>query len=219
LDAWPWPWRPGDPPVRAPAALGTRLRRELDLLLEHEDWRLALARLQEWGGLRLLDPGLQADPRWPRRLRWAQRLRLPLVVALLAAADEPLALAERLQLPHRHHKLLAQFLVLRPALRREREDGPSAAADGGGLDGRGVDTPWTWCERLEAPGVSPPAVALALACGLGPRRPLLRWLLRWRHLGPASSSQELIAAGVPPGPALGAALRRSRQKRLERERS
>ncbi|MEB3156561.1 MAG: CCA tRNA nucleotidyltransferase, partial [Cyanobacteriota bacterium] len=90
--------------------------------------------------------------------------------------------------------------------------------EGGGRTARGQDTPWTWCERLEAQGVSPPAVALALACGLGPRRPLLRWLLRWRHLGPECSSQELIAAGVPPGPGLGAALRCSRQERLERER-
>ncbi|MEB3242852.1 MAG: hypothetical protein VKO44_04375, partial [Cyanobacteriota bacterium] len=170
LAAWPWPWRPGDPPAQAPAALGTRLRRELELLLEQEDWRLALARLQEWGGLGLLDPALQADSCWPRRLRWAERLHLPLVVALLAAAADPLALAERLQLPHRHHKLLAQFLTLRQALRREREGGAPAAAEGGGRTARGQDTPWTWCERLEAQGVSPPAVALALACGLGPRR-------------------------------------------------
>ncbi|MFM8544098.1 MAG: CCA tRNA nucleotidyltransferase, partial [Vulcanococcus sp.] len=78
--------------------------------------------------------------------------------------------------------------------------------------------PWSWCQRLEAPGLSPEAVALALACGLGPRRPLLRWLLRWRHLGPEQTSQALIAAGVPPGPGLGERLRRSRRERLERER-
>ena len=29
LKAWPWSWRPGDPPALAPAALGTRLRMEL----------------------------------------------------------------------------------------------------------------------------------------------------------------------------------------------
>ena len=206
LAAWPWPWRPGHPPVQAPAALGTRLRRELELLLEREDWRLALACLQAWGGLGLLDPAIQADQHWPRRLHWAERLRLPLVVALLAVAEHPLPLAERLQLPHRHHKLLAQFLTLRRVLTRAAPEG------------RDLETAWTWCERLEAPRLSPSAVALALACGHGPRRPLLRWLLRWRHLGPSRSSQELIAAGVPPGPALGAALRRSRQERLERER-
>ena len=205
LAAWPWPWRPGDPPGQAPAALGTRLRRELDLLLEHEAWPLALKCLQAWGGLLLLDPALQADRHWPRRLHWARRFRLPLIVALLAEADHPLPLAERLQLPHRHHKLLAQFLTLRHQLTPDPIQQVPA-------------TPWHWCERLESPGLSPPAVALALVCGIGPRRPLLRWLLRWRQLGPESSARDLIAAGLRPGPELGERLRRSRRERLERER-
>ena len=46
LAAWPWTWRPGDPPSQAPAALGTRLRRELDLLLEQDTWPIALECLQ-----------------------------------------------------------------------------------------------------------------------------------------------------------------------------
>ncbi len=201
LAAWPWPWRPGDPPARAPAALATRLRRELELLLEHENWRLALACLQGWGGLLLLDSALQEDGHWRRRLHWAQRLRQPLIVALIAAAEHPLPLAERLQLPHRHHALLAQFLSLGGTLAR-----PSPVSPG------------EWCERLERPGLSPSAVALALACGVGPRRPLLRWLLRWRHLGPERTAAELIASGLRPGPELGERLRRSRRERLERER-
>jgi poly(A) polymerase len=53
---------------------------------------------------------------------------------------------------------------------------------------------------------------------VGPRRPLLRWLLRWRHLGPARTAQDLMADGVPPGPELGERLRQSRRERLERER-
>ena len=51
------------------------------------------------------------------------------------------------------------------------------------------------------------AVALALACGLQPRRPLLRWCLRWRHLQPRQTAQQLLAAGVPRGPELGQRLR------------
>ncbi len=242
LAAWPWPWQPGDAPGLAPAALGTRLRRELDILLEHETWPLALECLQAWGGLLLLDPALQADRQWPRRLHWARRFRLPPVVALLAAADHPLPLAERLQLPHRHHKLLAQFLALRHQLTEAPSSHDPQGQDPKGQDPKGQDpkgqhpasipfpsgslptdlqepeTPWHWCERLESPGLSPPAVALALACGLGPRRPLLRWLLRWRQLGPECSARDLMAAGLRPGPELGARLRRSRRERLERER-
>jgi len=207
LASWPWVWRPGDPPHRAPAALGTRLRREMELLLERENWRIALDRLQAWGGLVLLDAALQADRRWPRRLHWARRLGVPRIVALIAVAPDPLALAERLQLPHRHHRLLEAFSHLRQALARET----------GGAGG-GAGTAWSWCQRLEAPGGSPEAVALALACGLGPRRPLLRWLLRWRHLRSERSAEELMAAGVPRGPELGDALRRCRQERLNQER-
>jgi poly(A) polymerase len=209
LAAWPWPWRPGDPPGQAPPALGTRLRRELDLLLERENWRLALERLQDWGGLVLLDPRLQCDRHWARRLHWATRLQVPPLVALIAAAEDPATLAERLRVPHRQAQLLIQFADLRRRL----------AAVPPPTSGQARGTAWTWCQLLETPRLAPAAVALALVCGMGPRRPLLRWLLRWRLLGPELSSQDLLASGVPPGPELGTQLRRSRRQRLERERS
>ena len=208
LAAWPWPWRAGDPPGQAPAALGTRLRREFELMLERENWRLALERLQAWGGLQLLEPRLQKDPHWRLRLSWATRLGLPLLVALIAIAENPLALAERLQVPHRDHLMLRQL----GDLRRQLAEGAPATEE------QAAWTPWQWCQLLETPGLSPATVALALASGLPPRRPLLRWLLRWRHLGPECTAKELIASGVPPGPELGERLRRSRQRRLERER-
>jgi poly(A) polymerase len=206
LAEWPWAWRLGDAPGAAPPALGTRLRMELEVLLEREAWPRALAALQAWGGLRLLDGALQADTTWKRRLRWATRLQLPLLPALLAGAAEPLALAERLQVPHRHHLLLAQFLRLRSRL---------ATAAGEGLP----RDPAQWCALLEAPGTGPEAIALALACGIGPRRPLLRWWLLWRHLQSELSAAELMAAeGLAPGPAVGERLSQLRRERLARER-
>jgi poly(A) polymerase len=204
LADWPWGWRPGDPPGLAPAALGTRLRMELELLLEREPWRAALAALQAWGGLALLDPQLQADRHWRRRLTWAVRLQLPLLPALLAGAADPLAVAERLQLPHRQHRLLAHWLQLCRHL-------PHAT------EARALTVP-DWCALLEGPGHGPEAVALALAAGSGPRRPLLRWLLRWRQLRSPVQAADLIAAGLRPGPALGEELRRRRAERLAAER-
>jgi poly(A) polymerase len=208
LAHWPWPWRPGDPPASAPPALGTRLRMELELLLERESWPLALTALQEWGALPLLDRALQADRGWRRRLRWAERLGLPRMVALLVGAQDPLALAERLQLPHRQHRLLAHFLHLRDRLGAAGDD-PAAAPRW---------PPSRWCALLEAPGISPEAVALALAAEVGPRRPLLRWWLRWRHIRSPIAAEQLIAEGFRPGPALGERLRQLRGERLERER-
>ena len=202
LAAWPWAWRLGDPPGQAPAALGTRLRMELELLLEREPWPRALAVLQAWGGLALLDPALQLDRRWRRRLRWAERLGVPRMVALVAAAHDPLALAERLQLPHRQHQLLAGLQELRRRL---------AKAEAG-------DSPAAWTARLEGHGLPAEAVALALAAGVGPRRPLLRWWLRWRHLAAGTTARELMAGGLPAGPALGEHLRWLRAQRLGAER-
>ena len=204
LAAWPWPWHSGDAPAQAPAALGTRLRMELELLLEREPWPLALALLQEWGGLVLLDPALQEDRFWRRRLRWAERLGLPLVVALLVGAGDPLALAERLQLPHRHHRLLVGFSELRERL---RQLGPGAGV-----------SPARWSALLEGQAVPAEAVALALAAGVGPRRPLLRWWLRWRHLRAPTTARELMAQGMPAGPALGKRLRELRADLLDHER-
>ena len=59
------------------------------------------------------------------------------------------------------------------------------------------------------------AVAMALACGLQPRRPLLRWWLRWRRLQPRQSAQQLLDAGVPRGPELGRQLRALRVEAIE----
>ena len=205
LVQWPWPWRQGDPPAEAPSALGTRLRMELELLLEREPWPAALGALQRWGALALLDPTLQADRQWPRRLRWAARLGVPLLVALAAGARQPLALAERLQLPHRQHRLLAQWLELRRRLVEHQLEGSPAQ-------------PEHWCALLEASGCSPEAVALALACSSGPRRPLLRWLLRWRQVKAELTAADLLAAGMRQGPELGQRLRQLRAERLRLER-
>jgi poly(A) polymerase len=140
-------------------------------------------------------------------LRWAQRFGVPLLPAWLAAASDPAAVAARLQLPHQGQKLLHQLVQLRHWL--EEVQGRSS-----------VWTPADWCEALEVEGKgwSAQAVALALATGAGPRRPLLRWWLRWRHLKAPVTAKELMAGGLSPGPALGEELRRQRALRLDQER-
>ena len=208
LIQWPWDWQAGDHPAQAPSALGTRLRMELELLLERENWKAALRALQGWGALTLLDPALQADGRWQRRLTWARRMGLDLMPALVAGAGDPIAFADRLQLPHRHHRQLTQFLILRDRLEAVRcvEDLRSWP-------------PSRWCAFLERTGTSAEAVALILVAGGGPRRQLLRWWLRWRHLSPDTSAESLMAAGLAPGPALGKRLRQLRAERVDRERT
>ena len=88
---------------------------------------------------------------------------------------------------------------------------------------------WTaadWTAALEGwPGADGPeriaavameqAVELAIACGQQPRGPLLRWARRWRHVRPHQTAQDLMAAGVARGPALGQELRRLRAEALD----
>jgi poly(A) polymerase len=217
-----WPWRGGE--AGTPPALGTRLRMELDQLLGREPWPRALDLLQGWGALTLLDPGLQADRHWRRRLRWAERL-LPLaalpawpaepwrLMALLAGLADPLAPADRLQLPHRSQQVLRGLLRLRRWLAAEQ--GAAAATGPAGL-----------AVVLERHGFGPEAVLLAVVSGPPEglanwrhwRRGLLRWLLRWRTITAPTTARELLAEGLPAGPAIGERLRALRAEQLGRER-
>ena len=200
LQAWPWPWRHGDPVGQAPPALSTRLRMELDRLIEREPWSEALHLLQTWGALELLDPALQLDRRWRRRLHRAGHLGVPLLPALLIGASDPVAVAQRLQLPQQQQHLLQQALDLMAWL-----EAGAPLADW---------SPADWTLALEGKGWSPQAVALTVAASHSCWRPLLRWWGRWRHVTSPQSARELIAAGWTPGPALGAELQRRRLQRL-----
>ncbi|MFM2173355.1 MAG: hypothetical protein RLZZ54_1282 [Cyanobacteriota bacterium] len=210
LQRWPWSWKPGDPADQAPPALSTRLRMELELLLDHEPWAAALSQLQQWGALVLLEEGLQRDGALQRRLRWAARLGLPRLLALLMGADDPVALAQRLQLPHRQQQLLGRSSQL---LRRLQQQSAVAALP---------QTAAAWAEQLETGTDASQVVQLVLvAASHQPkppwRRPLLRWLLRWRLLVAPVTAQNLLEQGYLPGPALGAALKEARAKRLASE--
>lgn len=204
LSSWPWHWRLGDDPCQAPPALATRLRMELELLLERERWRVGLQCLQQWGALRLLDPGLQSVPRLFRRLRWGQRLGLPLLLCLTAAAGDPCHLAARLQLPQQQQHWLAELQRLEAWLDQAAEEASPQA--------------WSaarWAQALEGGAWSEHAVALAVSSGTRLWRPLLRWWGRWRHARSPKTARQLMAEGWTAGPQLGEELRRLRLAELE----
>ena len=193
---WPWPWASGDAVLSAPPALASRLRMELERLLEREPWAAALDLLAEWQALPLLDPQLQQDPHRIERLRWARRLGLPLMPALLLGAADPVAVAQRLQIPGKQQQWLQQCGAIGDWL----ADTPPALQT----------SPSIWSTALEDQGWQPEAVALAVT--LRPRqwKPLLRWWGRWRRIQAPQTARDLIAAGWQPGPAIGAELRRQR---------
>ena len=203
LALWPWAWHPDNGLEAVPPALGTRLRMELELLLDREPWDQALKLLRQWSALPLLDGRLQQDSRLHRRLVQGMRLGLPALVVLVAAATDPVSLASRLQIPHQQQVWLGELVQCRQWLDREvlRE----AWSGWDALD---------WTTRLEQQHWSPEAVALAVLDNTWFRRPLLRWWGRWRHVTSPVSARELIAQGMRPGPELGEALRQERDRLL-----
>ena len=201
---WPWAWGHGDAVLAAPPALASRLRMELERLLDREPWPQALNLLEQWQALPLLDPQLQDDPRRTERLRWAQRLGLPLMPVLLLGATDPVALAQRLQIPGKQQQWLQQCGVLSDWL--VETPLPLEAS------------PSMWSTALEQQGWQPEAVALAVT--LRPRswKPLLRWWGRWRRIQAPQTARDLIAAGWQPGPAIGDELRKQRSAAQDRSR-
>ena len=204
IQNWPWAWRQGDPAMAAPPALATRLRMELERLLEREPWPKALDLLEQWQALPLLDPQLQNDPRRTQRLQWARRLGLPLMPTLLLGAADPVAVAQRLQIPGKQLQWLQQCGALRNWL---VETPPPLGA-----------APSIWSTAIEQQGWPPEAVALAVTLRPQQWKPLLRWWGRWRRIQAPQTARDLIAAGWQPGPAIGAELRRQRSAAQDRSR-
>ena len=204
MQQWPWAWGQGDAALTAPPALASRLRMELERLLEREPWPQALDLLEQWQALPLLDAQLQRDPGRTQRLHWARRLGLPLMPALLLGAADPVALAERLQIPGKQQQWLKQCGALCDWL---MDNPPDLQA-----------SPSIWSTALEQKGWQPEAVALAVTLRPKQWRLLLRWWGRWRGIQAPQTARDLIAAGWQPGPAIGEELRRQRSAAQDRSR-
>jgi poly(A) polymerase len=133
----------------------------------------------------------------------AQRLQLPLLLALVAGAADPLELAARLQLPQQQQRWLQQMQAL-----------------SAWLNARLVQDAWEswtaeqWCDALEQQAWGAEAVALLVSQNPPYRRPLLRWWGRWRHCTSPQTAKDLLAQGWQPGPELGQELQRLRRQRL-----
>ena len=204
IQEWPWDWRQGDAATAAPPALSTRLRMELERLLEREPWPQALDLLEQWQALPLLDFQLQNDPWRTQRLHWAQRLGLPLMPALLLRAADPVAVAQRLQIPGKQQQWLQECGELRDWL---VDTPPPLEA-----------TPSIWSTAIEQQGWPPEVVALTVTLKPKQWKPLLRWWGRWRRIQAPQTARDLIAAGWQPGPAIGEELRRQRSAAQDRSR-
>ena len=183
---------------------GARVRDELMDLLSELDAPAAVARLRELEIDRALDPGLDPDPQLVASAALgavaigADR-GVAALGALIAGAPEELDLwLADLHLLAARRDAAARAARVAPriaATLREREHLPS---------------------ELRALLVTEPPEALALAMALGaPAEQILRWVEELRGVSLEIDGDDLLAAGVPEGPALGRALDETLRRKLD----
>lgn len=198
---------------------GERIRHEMELILAEAEPERILARLEEWGALPFVGPGLRADEWLADRFRalraalqegtWRARGEIPLerwtVLAgwgLMAYRLEREALErwiQRLRFPAREAEVLRAVHALQGELDHLAEPLPPSAV----------------AAALEVY----PLVALFVAWLAAPpgraRDHLHRYAHEWREVRPILRGEDLLALGVPPGPLVGRLLRELRAARLD----
>ena len=195
--------------ARDGGALGTvsgpRIGAELRLLARERDPVAALAALHELGldeaiwpgfGLRAAEPGRAAGALLPPDAR-ADLLVLGLALTGVRATDRR-ALLERLAFRASESAVILEVAAaerVTGALARAQRPSEIAAA---------------------ASGAAPEAVAAAGAQGGGAAAASAkRWLEELRHVGLEINGEDLAAAGIEPGPAVGAGLRAALAAKLD----
>ena len=182
---------------------GPRLRDELIDLLSEDQALRSLERLPALGLDRALHPRWRHDPAAARRaLELApHEARRPLVLLALALrdvpADERAAWVERL------------------ALGTEERDAVVAAAGAQELV-QGLE-PGAAASEIAARFDGRPAEVAVVAGALGAPEAARRWLEELRHVRLEIGGEDLVAAGIPQGPAIGAGLAAARRRKLDGE--
>jgi tRNA nucleotidyltransferase (CCA-adding enzyme) len=175
----------------------------MDLLAELEA-PVAVERMRELGLDRALHPALDPDPDLVASASLgataigADRALASLAALVASAPDELEGWLAGLSLEARERDAVARAAHVGQELARalhERERIPS--------------------ELLDLLGREPPeALALALAFG-APSEPILRWVTALSGVRLEIGGADLLAAGVPEGPALGRALEETLRRKLD----
>ncbi len=205
INYWPWHWQAGDPPEKAPAALATRLRMELEILFKKEKWEKALKYLQNWGALKLLEEGLQDDFYWEKRINCSIKLGVEPLTAFIVGAKDPSYLAKRLQIAEnqqacitKSNEIIKQVSSVLKA--KEYLTWP----------------PSKWCELIEDANWDSYSICIAISRGMPLWRTFFKWHKKWRLVKSKISAKQLLGEGWEQGPKLGEELKRLRNIELDK---
>src|SRR4051794_18386024 len=190
---------------------GHRVGDELRLLLGEDRALAALDLADGMDVLTAVDPALRLD-----RAVLASALELLpqdgsreelLLAGLNLKRDSPslCSLLERIEEPSPRRVVAIAERAPEVAAALTTGSDPLSGGDSRGLTPSGI---------AEAVGDAPPE-AVALAGALGPRAAAVRWLADLRHVRADIDGNDLLAAGVPAGPAIGAGLRAAHLAKLD----
>jgi len=202
---------------------GARVGAELRLALQEPDALAALASLRDLGALAAIDPSLELRPALAERalaLLPPDASRETLLMATLLAQDAPPAAGAG----DGRHAPAPDGGDARALLDRlefgagERDVALEAAAGAGSLAAAiaAAERP----SQLHAALAGRPAEAIALAGASGSAEAeagAREWLERLRHVHLEITGDDLLAAGLAPGPDIGARLQRALWRRLDGE--
>jgi tRNA nucleotidyltransferase (CCA-adding enzyme) len=183
---------------------GPRIRDELVDLLDEVEAPTAVARLSDLGIDRGLHPELRPDPELVASAALGAAAieadrSLAALAALCAGAPAELDLwLAGLQLDARDRDVVSWAARMAPGLAAELRSRDHSPSELRGLLAR---------QPRES-------LALALAAG-APPEPILRWISDLSHVRLEISGADLLAEGVPEGPALGAALEATLDRKLD----
>ena len=183
---------------------GARIGADLMVLLAEEEVRRAIELIRELEIHSALHPELDPDPELVASAALGAAAigadrAVTALAALVESAPEALDLwLADLNLPADERDAASRAARVAPRIAlalREREHSPS---------------------ELRALLVREPLEALALALALrAPSEPVLRWVTELRAVGLEISGDDLLAAGVPEGPAVGRALEETLRRKLD----
>ncbi len=204
INLWPWNWHVGDNVDLAPSALSIRLKMELELLLNSKYWKSALKNLQDWGGLKILDSKLQNDSRLIEKIFIAKNSNIKSLTALVYESQNPIALAERLQLDQQQKEIIEGACKLKKHLET--------------LLANDLYKQWSpskWTCYLEEINANESSYILEI-CRENPLKEYLSsWLYSWKDTKSPISGDDLISKGWEPGPEIGIEIKRQRLKLID----
>tara|TARA_B100000214_G_scaffold29437_1_gene19119 strand:+ start:438 stop:1694 length:1257 start_codon:yes stop_codon:yes gene_type:complete len=206
INLWPWNWHIGDNTDIAPSALSIRLKMELELLLKNSYWKDALKKLQDWGGLKILDSKLQNDQRIIEKILIAKQSNIEPLTALVYEAKNPIYLAKRLKLDQHQIEIIEGASQVRKHL-----------ADIKANNSYKNWTPSKWTTILERINANESSFILEIFRDSPLKEYLKLWLYNWKHIESPIKGDDLIANGWSPGPEIGIEIKRQRMKLIDEE--